>query len=178
MKEIKAAVLEKLNSPLQIRNIYSRPLIRGQVLVKIYYSGVCRSQLMEVNGNRGHDKWLPHLLGHEGSGVVVEVGEGVKKFKVGDQVKIITGDNKGTIGTIETILFKKSVLFIKEVAPRVKSIKNTTGNEAKKVEKPIPIHLSNVMLWDIETKSASKIGYKIVENKKYRYFKKSGKLIT
>ena len=73
---------------------------------------------------------------------------------------------------------KKSVLFIKEVQPRVKSIKSTAGNEAKKVEKPIPIHLSNVMLWDLETKSASKIGYKIIENKKYRYFKKSGKLIT
>lgn len=41
---------------------------------------------MEVNGGRGHDKWLPHLLGHEGSGVVVEVGEGVSKFRVGDHV--------------------------------------------------------------------------------------------
>ena len=45
--------------------------------------------------------------------------------KVGDQVQIITGDNKGTIGTIESILFKKSVLFIKEIEPRLKYIKNT-----------------------------------------------------
>jgi large subunit ribosomal protein L24 len=97
--------------------------------------------------------------------------------KVGDQVKIITGDNKGTIGTIESILFKKSVLFIKEIQPRVKSIKNTQGGEAKKVERPIPIHLSNVMLWDEETKSASKIGYTIIENKKYRYFKTSKKVL-
>ena len=35
---------------------------------------------------RGHDKWLPHLLGHEASGIVVEVGEGVKKVKEGDEV--------------------------------------------------------------------------------------------
>ena len=98
--------------------------------------------------------------------------------KVGDQVKIITGDNKGTIGTIESILFKKSVLFIKEIQPRVKSIKNTTGNEAKTVERPIPIHLSNVMLWDSEAKIASKIGYKLIENKKSRYFKKSGKVVV
>ena len=97
--------------------------------------------------------------------------------KVGDQVKVITGDNKGTIGTIETILFKKSVLFIKEIQPRVKSVKNPQGGEAKKVERPIPIHLSNVMLWDAETKSASKIGYTIIENKKYRYFKKSKKVL-
>jgi len=98
--------------------------------------------------------------------------------KVGDQVQIITGDNKGTIGTIESILFKKSVLFIKEIEPRLKYIKNTQGGEAKKVERPIPIHISNVMLWDIETKSASKIGYKIIENKKVRYFKKSGKVLN
>jgi large subunit ribosomal protein L24 len=99
--------------------------------------------------------------------------------RVGDQVKVITGDNKGTIGTIESILLKKSVLFIKEIEPRVKSIKsNAAGNEAKKVERPIPIHLSNVILWDTETKSASKIGYKLIENKKYRYFKKSGKILT
>ena len=98
--------------------------------------------------------------------------------KVGDQVKIITGDNKGIIGTIESILFKKAVLFIKEIQPRLKSVKNTQGGETKKVERPIPIHFSNVMLWDAETKLASKIGYKIIENKKYRYFKKSGKTLN
>ena len=64
--------------------------------------------------------------------------------KVGDQVKIITGDNKGTIGTIESILFKKAVLFIKEIQPRLKSVKNTQGGETKKIERPIPIHFSNV----------------------------------
>ena len=97
--------------------------------------------------------------------------------KVGDQVQIITGDNKGTIGTIESILFKKSVLFIKEIEPRLKYIKNTQGGEAKKVERPIPIHLSNVMLWDNDQNIASRIGYKMVENKKRRYFKKSGNLV-
>ena len=49
----------------------------GQVFVKIYYSGVCRSQLMEVRGLRGPDPWLPHMLGHEAVGEVVEVGDAV-----------------------------------------------------------------------------------------------------
>jgi S-(hydroxymethyl)glutathione dehydrogenase/alcohol dehydrogenase len=58
----------------------------GQVLVKVVFSGVCRSQLMEVQGARGEDKWLPHLLGHEGSGIVVDIGPGVTKVKKGDEV--------------------------------------------------------------------------------------------
>lgn len=82
----KAAVLEELGKPLRVRTIQVPKLARGQILIKIYYSGVCRSQLMEVSGGRGADKWLPHLLGHEGSGVVQEVGPDVSKVKVGDEV--------------------------------------------------------------------------------------------
>ena len=59
---------------------------RGQVLVKLAYSGVCRSQLMEIQGGRGPDAYLPHLLGHEGSGKVIGVGEGVSKVSPGDLV--------------------------------------------------------------------------------------------
>ena len=86
MSRIKAAVLFELNKPLEIRTLKRRPLESGQVFVKILYSGVCRSQLMEVSGLRGEDRWLPHLLGHEGSGVVEDVGPDVKKFKKGDEV--------------------------------------------------------------------------------------------
>jgi len=86
MFKINAAVLFELNKPLEIRTLKLRSLKSGQVLVKILYSGVCRSQLMEVNGLRGDDRWLPHLLGHEGSGIVVEIGPDVKKFKKGDEV--------------------------------------------------------------------------------------------
>jgi S-(hydroxymethyl)glutathione dehydrogenase / alcohol dehydrogenase len=82
----KAAVLEKIGKPLSIKTIKIPKLKKGQVLVKVYFSGVCRSQLMEVQGARGNDKWLPHLLGHEGSGIVDCVGEGVTKVKKGDEV--------------------------------------------------------------------------------------------
>ncbi len=58
----------------------------GQVAVQVVYSGVCQSQLMEVHARRGVDPYLPHMLGHEGSGVVIEVGHGVTKVKPGDRV--------------------------------------------------------------------------------------------
>ncbi len=58
----------------------------GQVLVKIHYSGVCGSQLGEIDGVKGEDPYLPHLLGHEGAGTVLEVGPGVRHVRPGDPV--------------------------------------------------------------------------------------------
>lgn len=81
-----AAVLREVRAPLVLEQIELPILLRGQVLVKVLYSGVCRSQLMEVRGERGNDQWLPHLLGHEGSGIVISVGEGVTKVKPDDEV--------------------------------------------------------------------------------------------
>lgn len=81
-----AAVLERCGHPLRLLELEIPKLQRGQVLVKIAYSAICRSQLMEIDGLRGHDKWLPHLLGHEASGVVVEVGAEVTKVQPGEEV--------------------------------------------------------------------------------------------
>ncbi|WP_244369642.1 zinc-binding dehydrogenase [Pseudoalteromonas xiamenensis] len=92
---MKAAVLFATGKPLAIvNNITLPPLTLGQVQVRILYSGVCHSQLMEVKGGRGEDKYLPHLLGHEGVGIVEEIGEGISKVKPGDKVVIgwIKGD--------------------------------------------------------------------------------------
>jgi S-(hydroxymethyl)glutathione dehydrogenase/alcohol dehydrogenase len=84
--KINAAVLEKLGEPLRLISIESRELLHGQVLVQVLFSGVCRSQLMEVSGGRGEDLWVPHLLGHEGSGIVLDVGPGITKVRPGDEV--------------------------------------------------------------------------------------------
>ena len=81
-----AAVLVKQNEPLQIMELEIPALKRGQVLVKIEYSGLCHTQLNEFKGTKGPDPYLPHTLGHEGSGTVLEIGEGVTKVKPGDAV--------------------------------------------------------------------------------------------
>lgn len=83
---MKAAVLEKLNSPLTIKELAIPSLGIGQVLVDIHYSSICGAQVGEIAGAKGEDKYLPHLLGHEGGGIVLEVGPGVKHVKEGDHV--------------------------------------------------------------------------------------------
>jgi S-(hydroxymethyl)glutathione dehydrogenase/alcohol dehydrogenase len=92
---MKAAVLTSTNHPLRIVNDLLIPshLKKGQVLVRLAFSGVCHSQLMEVSGSRGEDLHLPHLLGHEGTGIVVNIGEAVSKVRPGD--KVILGWIKG-----------------------------------------------------------------------------------
>lgn len=95
MRTTKAAILSQINQPLEIVELIIPKLKRGQVLVKIAYSGVCRSQLNEIRGLKGEDKFMPHTLGHEGSGVVMEVGLGVQKVKVGDHVVLTWIKGKG-----------------------------------------------------------------------------------
>lgn len=82
----KAAVLVELNAPLQFHDLEIPNLEYGQVLVKVLASGICGSQLGEIAGVKGHDPYLPHLLGHEACGDVLEVGPGVRRVKPGDRV--------------------------------------------------------------------------------------------
>jgi len=90
----KMAVLYECDKPLVVEEIDVPSVLAGQVLVKLSYSGIYGSQLAEVQGKWGSDKYLPHGLGHEGSGFVVDIGTGVKKVKAGDPVVIswIEGD--------------------------------------------------------------------------------------
>ena len=83
---MKAAVLEKLNYPLAIREIFPTQLLPGQVYVKVLASGLCGAQLHEIRGHKGNGKFLPHLMGHEGCGIVKEVGPGVTTVQEGDKV--------------------------------------------------------------------------------------------
>jgi large subunit ribosomal protein L24 len=95
-------------------------------------------------------------------------------LKIGDRVKIITGDDKGLIGNILSINKKENKAIIEGVVPRIKYVKNQSNEASTKVEKPKNIDLSNMMLWDKTLNKVSRIGYKIVNNEKIRYFKKSG----
>ncbi|WP_330616487.1 alcohol dehydrogenase catalytic domain-containing protein [Terrisporobacter sp.] len=55
-----------------------------QVLIKVKYTGVCGSDVPRVNDGASH--FFPNVLGHEFSGVIEEIGEGVTSLKAGDRV--------------------------------------------------------------------------------------------
>jgi S-(hydroxymethyl)glutathione dehydrogenase/alcohol dehydrogenase len=81
-----AALLVQTGQPLVLAEIETPTLKPGQVLVEIAYSGACGTQVMEWRGDKGEDKWVPHCLGHEGTGTVLEAGGAVTKVKPGDKV--------------------------------------------------------------------------------------------
>ena len=81
-----AAILVSTTKPLEIVDIEIPKLKQGQVLIELYFSGICGTQLMEIDGKKGKDIWLPHCLGHEGIGKVVEKHSSVSKVKIDDTV--------------------------------------------------------------------------------------------
>jgi S-(hydroxymethyl)glutathione dehydrogenase/alcohol dehydrogenase len=83
---MKAAILTELNQPLLVADVELPALGVGQVLVQMQYASICGAQLGEIAGTKGPDKYLPHLLGHEGVGTVLEIGPGVTTKAVGDRV--------------------------------------------------------------------------------------------
>lgn len=84
---MKAAILVEQKKPLVIADIkLPEKLEYGQVLVRVVSSGICGSQIGEIEGVKGEDKFLPHLLGHEGGGIVEKISPGITKVKVGDHV--------------------------------------------------------------------------------------------
>ena len=81
----RAAVAFEAGKPLQIVEIDVEPPRKGEVLVKISHTGVCHTDAFTLSGD-DPEGIFPSVLGHEGAGVVVEVGEGVTSLKPGDHV--------------------------------------------------------------------------------------------
>ena len=90
--KIKAAVLRESglsrpyceSKPLQIEEVDLDPPNRDEVLVQIRAVGLCHSDLVAITGERG--KPMPIVIGHEAAGIVVELGEGVTGFQLGDHI--------------------------------------------------------------------------------------------
>jgi len=75
------------SEPIKVIDIDIDPPGFDEVLVKVSAAGLCHSDLSVVNGNR--PRAMPMVLGHEGSGVVAAIGEGVENFKIGDHVVFV-----------------------------------------------------------------------------------------
>ncbi|MFB0564170.1 MAG: alcohol dehydrogenase catalytic domain-containing protein [Candidatus Aminicenantaceae bacterium] len=85
---MKAAVFYEPNSPLKIEEVETPKIEPHEILVKIAACGVCNTDLHYIDHGVPTFKKPPMILGHEPSGIVEEVGSGVKNFKTGDRVLI------------------------------------------------------------------------------------------
>ncbi len=100
------------------------------------------------------------------------------KIKKGDKVKVITGHYKGTIGEVIRALPSEDKVVVEGVNIVKKALKPSQVNpDGGIVEKEMPIHVSNVMLYDSKAKEASRVGYRIEKDKKVRYYKKSNNTV-
>ena len=140
----RAAILYKLNSPLKIKEVEIPPLKKGQVLVKILCSGICRAQLNEITGLKGPDRYLPHMLGHEGSGIIEAIGSGVRKVKRGDYVILswIKGNGLDAFGA----QYRMNGKFINAGSVTVFSDYSVVSeNRVTKISKKVPPDIAAVI---------------------------------
>ena len=83
---MKAAVLEDIDH-LVIREVEDYEVGEGEVLIRVKACAICGSDIRIMHHGNPRVKF-PHIIGHEIAGVVVEVGEGVEKFEIGDRVAV------------------------------------------------------------------------------------------
>ena len=106
--KIQAAVLEEIGrpgpyaqtGPLTVGEIDLAPPQSGEVLIRVAAAGLCHSDLSVINGDRPRP--VPMVLGHEGAGVVEEVGEGVNDLEVGDHVVFVFVPSCGHCGPCQS----------------------------------------------------------------------------
>lgn len=88
MQMMKAAVVTDFNQPLDIRDVEKPTASEGKIVVKVEASGVCHTDLHAARGDWPVKPNPPFIPGHEGVGVVAEVGRGVTSVKEGDRVGV------------------------------------------------------------------------------------------
>ncbi len=101
------------------------------------------------------------------------------KIKKGDEVIVLTGKDKGRRGQVLNVIKNRKVLIenVNLVKKHQKGNPNT-GEASGIIEKEMPIHVSNVMLFNPITKKGDKVGFRILEDgRKVRFFKSNNEVV-
>lgn len=100
------------------------------------------------------------------------------KLKKGDRVVVLTGREKGKTGTITRVLPKEDRVFIEGVNLVKRHLAPRPGNPGGVTEKEAPLHVSNVAIADPKDGTATRVGFKVLEDgRKVRFAKRSGEVI-
>src|SRR3546814_5981904 len=83
--DVRAAVAVAAGKPLEVTTVQLEGPKEGEVLVEVKATGICHTDAFTLSGDDPEGEF-PAILGHEGAGVVVEIGPGVKSLKQGDHV--------------------------------------------------------------------------------------------
>ena len=103
----------------------------------------------------------------------------MNRLKKGDDVIVVAGKDKGRRGVVKTFAKGGSLVLVEGINIVKKHVKPNPnkGIDGGVVEKELPVDASNVAVFNPTTKKADKLGYKIVDDKKVRYFKSNGELV-
>jgi large subunit ribosomal protein L24 len=102
----------------------------------------------------------------------------MRRIRTGDEVIVISGRNRGQTGKVRQVIAEKDRVVIEGVNIVIKHMRRGRARQAGRVEIEAPLHVSNVMLLDPETKQPTRVGVrKNDDGKNERYSKKTGKSI-
>ncbi len=99
------------------------------------------------------------------------------KVKKGDKVVVLTGKDKGKTGEIKKVLIDDMQVIVQGVNVQTKHRKPSQTNAGGLDKIEAPIHVSNVALVDPKTSKPTRVGYKVVGERKVRVARKSGEVI-
>lgn len=99
------------------------------------------------------------------------------KFKVGDEVIVTAGKDKGQVAKILEVLPKLNKVIVQGVNMYTRHQKAWAGQAGERVRKERPLDLAKIAIWNAASKKADRIKYEVIGDKKVRVFAKTGKKI-
>ena len=104
----------------------------------------------------------------------------MRKIKKGDEVVVLSGKDKGKTGIVLTVIANEQMVIVENVNMAKRHTKGNPmqGSPGGIIEKEMPIHVSNVGIWNPVTKKADKVGFRTLEDgRKVRYFKSNNEVV-
>ena len=100
------------------------------------------------------------------------------KIKKNDSVIVIAGRDKGKTGMVKAVFPKENKLLVVGVNRVMKHVKPSQGDpQGGRRQIEMPIHVSNVSLMDPKDNKATRVGFKMIKDRKVRFAKRSGEVI-